>query len=50
MSGPAFDERDGPVAAFPESYIESGYEQHCLGRQIRAARMLAGATYDRMLR
>src|SRR5215831_9310515 len=20
-----------PVAAFPESYIESGYEQHCLG-------------------
>jgi len=23
--------RDGPVAAFPESYIESGYEQHCLG-------------------
>src|SRR5215467_4860654 len=23
--------RDGPVAAFPESYIESGYEQHCFG-------------------
>src|SRR5215467_12939483 len=23
--------RDGPVAAFPESYIESGYEQHRLG-------------------
>src|SRR5262245_35435252 len=23
--------RDGPVAAFPESYIDSRYEQHCLG-------------------
>ena len=23
--------RDGPVVAFSESYIESGYEQHCLG-------------------
>src|SRR5215510_10538217 len=21
----------GPVAAFPESYIDSGYEQHCFG-------------------
>src|SRR5215475_3909373 len=31
MSGLAFDKEGGPGAPLSETYIESGYEQHCLG-------------------
>src|SRR5262249_22545645 len=43
-SGPCLLKRRSPVAAFPESYMILVMSNIVSGRQIRAARMLAGLT------